>query len=142
MKTFLQRICTLAVCVTVVLHSSPVGVLCSDGETEALQERVKQALETLKAMEVELQNDLKGLEMTTVNTRAPVEAELQKVQEIKSTLEAVLVANATPKDASVWKNRGGGFLAGTIFGGVGTLAGKYLLDDLNADAPTGSEDAG
>eukprot|EP01083_Nonionella_stella_P274990 933874_1 len=177
MKTFLQRICTLAVCVTVVQHSSPVGVLGSEGEAGALQEKVKRALETLEAMEEELQSRLVGLKMTTETTREPVKAELQNVQDITSTLEALRVANATLKDskaklteatkanrlkisnletektqldtkisnletASVWKNRGGGFLAGTIFGGVGTLAGKYLLDDLNADAPTGSEDAG
>eukprot|EP01083_Nonionella_stella_P274989 933873_1 len=129
MKKFLQHICTLAVC---------VGVLGYGVEAEALQERVKQALETLEAIEEQLKFDLEKLSnIMRRQTLAPEKAKLNGVQEIKSTLEAV--RDELP---SVWKNRGGGFLAGTIFGGVGTLAGKYLLDDLNADAPTGSEDAG
>eukprot|EP01083_Nonionella_stella_P160756 525755_1 len=120
-------------------------------ETLAKAEKEKQAKDKTNEWDMtiaddwlkKIQKELKDLKFLQTVREEALKAIAALKKELKAKEDALQAKYGSGDgNASVWKNRGGGFLAGTIFGGVGALAGKYLLDDLNADAPTGSEDAG
>eukprot|EP01083_Nonionella_stella_P082253 227024_1 len=120
LKKFLQRISTLAVCVTVVLHSFPVGVLGaatpSQEELEAAQEAERKALEAAEEalMEV-LIPETKVLTEDETAANAALDA-LKTVLDTHPKLKIALHNVLKKANALHMGQIGGGFLAGSVAG--------------------------